>query len=103
MEKDRPARLLCCVYFPLQPQRRSPDTNASGWTPFRRCLPLSFLGPSNRLAVRPCWLRSLLGRDHRPLQHEALVEEVNLESWLSPQVCQPLFRPVCVFSPLFCA
>ena len=103
MKKDLPARLLRCVYFPSQAQSRSPDTNASGWTPFRRCLPLPFLGPSNRLAVRPCWLCSLLGLDRRPLQHEALAEEAILVSRVSPQACQPLFRPVCVFSPLFCA
>jgi len=59
---------------------------------------------SNRLAIRPCWLHSLLGRDRRLLrQREAPVEEVNLLAQLSPHARRALFCPVCVRSPLVCA
>ena len=95
MKKGGLARLLRRVRFPSQTQR--PKTSC--WIP----QPLSFLGPSNGLAVPLRWLRSLLGRDRRPLQHEALAEEAILVSRVFPQACQVLFRPVCVFSPLVCA
>jgi len=99
MEKGGVAQLLCRVRFPSQTQR----PKASCWIPLRRCLSLSFLGPSNGLAVHLRWFRSLLGLDRRPLQREVPVEEVNPMGQLSLHACQVLFRPVCVFSPLVCA
>ena len=107
MERDELARLLHRAHFPLQPRHLDADANISGLVPLHRCLPLSLLGhvlaqalarlvaevdPSERLGVRLCWL---LGRDRRPLRHEALVVEVNSVSQLSPHVRQP---PFCVCS-----
>ena len=107
-------RLLDWVHFPLRPQRLDPGANDLGRRPFRRRLPLSFgsrrrrfhqlaqasaewIGPSNGLAVRLCWLYSLLRRG-RPQRHETLAAEANPTNHLSPQRYWPLLCLVCAFS-----
>jgi hypothetical protein len=54
--------------------------------------------PSHGLALRLRWFRSVLGRDCRPLRHEALVAEANPLGQLFPHQCQILFCPICARS-----